>query len=292
MSVPASYAFVIMVWSTTPLMIQWSIETMTPIESITLRMLISLVIMTVITPLIGVRSMAWRENWKLYLAASIGICPAMPLVYLGAQYLPSGLVSLLFGLSPFFVGLLSGILLSDRSMTSGRYLALGVAIIGLATICMDGSEIGEQGLLGVFYLLAAVALFSISSIYVKRYAAKVHPAQQLWGTLCISSIALVLLWFFFDRDLPEPFTTKSLSALLYLSSVGSVLGFLGYFYLIKRISVNLVSLIPLIAPVIAIYLGYSLNGESITLRIIIGSALVLCGLGLFNIFRPKKSVDR
>lgn len=287
MSVPASYAFVVMVWSTTPLMIQWSIETMTPIESITLRMLISLVIMTIAAPIVGVRSMVWRKNWKLYLAASIGICPAMPLVYLGAQHLPSGLVSLLFGLSPFFVGLLSGPLLSDRSMTLGRYFALGIAITGLAAICMDGSDIGEKWMLGVFYLLAAVAFFSVSSIYVKRYAAQVHPAQQLWGTLCISSIVLLLLWFFFDRDLPDPFTTKSLSALLYLSSVGSVLGFLAYFYLIKRISVNLVALIPLITPVIAIYLGHSLNGENFSQRIIIGSSLVLLGLVVFNLFGPR-----
>ena len=290
MSVPASYAFVVLVWSTTPLMIQWSIETMTPLASITLRMLISLVIMTITAPLFGVRGIDISKNWKLYLAAAIGICPAMPLVYLGAQYIPSGLVSLLFGLSPFLVGLLSGPLLSDNSMNPRRYLSLGIATLGLVVICMDGQTLGDQAILGVFYLLAAVVFFSISSIYVKRYAAKVHPAQQLWGTLCLSGLALVFLWVLFDRSLPQPFTARSLSALLYLSSVGSVLGFIGYFYLIKRISVNLVALIPLITPVIAIYLGYSLNGEDITQRIIIGSALVLFGLMLFNLFGSKKQI--
>ena len=291
MSVSATYAFVILVWSTTPLMIQWSSATMTPIASITLRILISLVILTAIAPFWGVRvwekaSLNLRVNWKLYLASGFGICPCMPLVYLGAQYIPSGLVSVLFGLSPFFVGVLSATMLNDRSMTLGRYFALGVATTGLVVIFIDGRDLGTQAYIGILLLLASVAMFALSSILVKRYAANVHPIQQLWGSLSVASIGLLLWWLAFDTNLPGAFTTKSLWSLLYLGSVGSVLGFLGYFYLIQRISVNLVSLIPLITPAAAIWLGYALNGESLTQRLILGSGLILLGLALFNRCRP------
>ena len=170
MSVPATYAFVVVIWSTTPLMIQWSSATMSPIESITLRMLISLAIMTVVAPAMGVRGLDLHKNWKLYLAAGLGICPAMPLVYMGAQYIPSGLVSVLFGLSPFFVGLLSGVLLGDTNMTLGRYIALAVATTGLAVIFIDGKDLGSDAYIGIVMLLLAVMVFAISSIYVKRFS--------------------------------------------------------------------------------------------------------------------------
>lgn len=290
MSVPATYAFVILVWSTTPLMIQWSSATMTPIESITLRMLISLAIMVVAAPLAGVRTFDWAKNWKLYLAAAVGICPAMPLVYLGSQYIPSGLVSVLFGLSPFLVGLMSSTILKDNSMTLGRYFALGVATVGLMVIFIDGKDLGAQAYIGIALLLGAVAVFSVSSIFVKRYSAEVNPMQQLLGTLCLSCIALVVWWALFDRGMPGEFTTKSLLSLLYLGSVGSVLGFLGYFYLIQRISINLVTLIPLITPAMALWLGYSLNGEALTTRLLVGSGLIVVGLALFNQFRPRRVV--
>lgn len=290
MSVPATYAFVVLIWSTTPLMIQWSSATMTPIESITLRMLISLAIISVAAPLAGVRTLSMAKNWKLFLAAAIGICPAMPLVYLGAQYIPSGLVSVLFGLSPFLVGIMSSVLLNDQSMTLGRYLALGVATAGLMVIFIDGRDLGAEAYVGILLLLGAVVVFSVSSIFVKRYAAKVHPMQQLWGSLILACIALLAWWALFDRGMPGEFTTRSLLSLLYLGSAGSVLGFLGYFYLIQRISVNLVALIPLITPAAALWLGFTLNGEELTARLLLGSALIVLGLALFNWFRPRRVI--
>ena len=295
MSVPATYALVIVIWSTTPLMIQWSSATMTPIESITLRILISLAIATVAAPFWGVRvweikSLEWDKNWKLYLASGFGICPCMPLVYLGSQYIPSGLVSVLFGLSPFIVGILSATMLNDRSMTLGRYFALGLATTGLAVIFIDGKDLGDQAYLGILLLICAVALFALSSILVKRYASDVKPMQQLLGSLSVASVLLLIWWGAFDRGLPVDFTTKSLLSLLYLGSAGSVLGFLGYFYLMQRISVNLVTLIPLITPAVALWLGYSLNGEELTTRLLVGSALIVFGLALFNRFRPRRVV--
>ena len=266
---------------------------MTPIESITLRIFISLAIVLATAPFFGVRfwdikSLDLRQNWKLYLASGLGICPCMPLVYLGAQYIPSGLVSVLFGLSPFIVGVLSATMLSDRSMTLGRYFALGVAATGLAVIFTVDKDMGERAYLGISLLLGAVTLFALSSVFVKRYAHEVKPMQQLLGSLSVASVLLLIWWGVFDRGLPGEFTTRSLLALLYLGSVGSVLGFIGYFYLIQRISINLVTLIPLITPVLAIWLGYALNGENLTQRLIVGSALILAGLALFNRFRPKK----
>lgn len=293
MSVPATYAFVIVIWSSTPLMIQWSSATMTPIESITLRILISLAIAVVAAPFWGVRiwekgSLELGTNWKLYLASGFGICPCMPLVYMGSQYIPSGLVSVLFGLSPFLVGLMSAVMLGDRTMTLGRYLALGVATTGLAVIFIDGKEMGSQAYLGICLLLVAVLFFSLSSILVKRYAAEVKPIKQLVGSLSVASVLLIAWWALFDRGLPGEFTQKSFWSLIYLASAGSVLGFLGYFYLMQRISVNLVTLIPLITPALAIWLGFALNGENLTQRLVVGSALILFGIALFNKFRPRR----
>ena len=288
MSIPAAYAFVVLVWSTTPLAIQWSSSTMSPLTSVTLRMLCSLAIVVILALATGIRSLDVRQNWKLYLASAMGICPAMPLVYLGAQYIPSGLVSVFFGLSPFLVGLLSSSIAGDRSMTGGRYVALFFALAGLATIFYRGEELGVGASFGIGCLLLAVCFFSLSSLLVKRYAGRVQLLQQLWGSLGVACVLLSLVWLIFDRSMPDSFTATSFWSLAYLAVVGSVLGFMGYFYLIQRISVNLVSLIPLITPALALWLGFFLNNETLSAHVIGGSALILLGLGLFNHFRPKK----
>jgi len=286
--VASIYLFVVLLWSTTPLAIQWSIETMSPATSVTLRMFLSLAIILLAAPALGVSGLDIRRHWKLYLASAFGICPSMPLVYLAAQQVPSGLISVVFGLSPFLVGLLSGVIAGERSMTAGRYLALFVALSGLIWIFIDSLAEGVSGLVGLLLLLAGMASFAVSGPLVKRYVSDVSPPPQLLGSLLFASVMLMCWWLAFDRSLPGTFTARSFWSLVYLAVIGSVLGFMGYFYLIRRISVNLVALIPLITPALALWWGFLFNDESLTPHLLGGSALILLGLGLFNHFRPRR----
>ena len=70
--------------------------------------------------------------------------------------------------------------------------------------------------------------------------------------------------------------------------MGSVLGFLGYFYLLRRISATAVSLIPMITPVAAVLLGVWLNAETLGLYVYVGIACILMGLWLFRYFEVTR----
>jgi len=61
---------------------------------------------------------------------------------------------------------------------------------------------------------------------------------------------------------------------------GSALGFTLYFYLLKKMEANRVSLITLLTPVLALILGSSLNGEVISMDVLLGSSLIVFGLVL------------
>ena len=75
----------------------------------------------------------------------------MPLIYWASQYIPSGLISVLFGLSPFFVALLAAVLLGDRSLGGRHYLALILAL-------------GSSLLTGTGLILAGLALFNAGKV--------------------------------------------------------------------------------------------------------------------------------
>jgi drug/metabolite transporter (DMT)-like permease len=68
------------------------------------------------------------------------------------------------------------------------------------------------------------------------------------------------------------------AAIVYLGFFGSVIGFALYYYVIKHLEASKVALITLLTPVIALLLGNLLNGETIGLRLWLGTALILCGL--------------
>jgi len=61
-----------------------------------------------------------------------------------------------------------------------------------------------------------------------------------------------------------------------------VLGFVLFFYILKHVEVSRVSLITLITPVIALFLGYALNNEILNATVWIGTAMIMLGMSFYQ----------
>jgi len=64
-------------------------------------------------------------------------------------------------------------------------------------------------------------------------------------------------------------------ALLYLIVAGSIIGYTAYLWLIHRESPTKVGTYAYVNPVVAVLVGYFLGGESLDLRTVLGTLLVL-----------------
>jgi len=100
MSIPAAYIGIILIWSTTPLAIKWSGESAGFLAGVSLRMFISVLVCAVIMSFMSRRLQWHRQALKVYFVASIGIFGSMMSVYWGAQFVESGLIAVIFGLTP------------------------------------------------------------------------------------------------------------------------------------------------------------------------------------------------
>ena len=76
------------------------------------------------------------------------------------------------------------------------------------------------------------------------------------------------------------FTTRTTVALLYLSTIGAVGGFVAYTYALRHLPVSFVSLYAYINPVIAVALGVLVLHEPFTWRMAIAAALVFAGVAV------------
>ncbi len=88
----------------------------------------------------------------------------------------------------------------------------------------------------------------------------------------------LLTWLIFDGHVPEQIPAQAGMAMLYLGVFGSALGFTLYFFLLKKLEANRVSLITLLTPVLALMIGQTLNGEIISVEVLFGSSLIVLGL--------------
>ncbi len=236
--------------------------------------------------------MPWHARARgAYFAAGAGIYGAMLLVYWGAQFVPSGWIAVVFGLSPLLTSILSAFWLAEGGLTPIKATGLILGIGGLAMIFGSGAEVGPQVRLGVIAVLLSTLLHAISAIWVRRLSANIPALAVTGGGLGVAVPAFIVTWFVFDGVWPELLPDRTRLAIVYLALFGSVLGFVGYFYLLRRLDAVRVNLVTLVTPVLALLLGHSLNGEAILSTVWFGTALIVCGLGLHQ-WGPVRSDNR
>lgn len=278
MSVPAAYLSIILIWSTTPLAIQWSATGDGFLFPVMSRMAIGLTICVLLLAVFRIR-MPWHREARLtYLAAGLGIFGTMLCVYWGARYISSGLVALLFGLTPIFTSIAALFWLDERSFSASKIIGTLLGLMGLAVIFGSGLSLGEHAMAGIVVVLLAVLLQSLSLVWVKRIGAAIPAMAVTSGALMLVAPMFLLSWAIFDGTLPLSIAPRAGWSIIYLGIFGSVLGFNFYFYVIKLMEAGQIALITLITPVSALLLGQVLNGEKIQTGIWIGTACILCGL--------------
>ncbi len=284
MPVSAAYLAVVLIWSTTPLGIVWSSESVSPTLAVTARMLIALVLGLLIVIFNRKIHLPWhKQALKLYLFSSVGIFGGMLFAYFAARYISSGLMSLVFGLAPILSGLMAQKILNEPKFTKIKRLAMLVSISGLAIVCSANLALGEEAYIGLMLIFCAVVFFSLSGVMVKSIEINIHPVATTVGSLIFCVPFFALVWLIFDGTLPvETWQVRSIWAIIYLGVFGSLIGFVAYFFVLQKLNASTVSLITMITPILAICLGAFLNNEFISLRILLGAILVMFGLWIFQ----------
>lgn len=282
MSVPSAYLGVIIIWSTTPLAILWSSQEAGFIFGVTSRMVIGALLALIVAALLG-SGLAWhRSALKAYVAASVGIYGGMITVYWAAQFIPTGWISVIFGLSPLFTALMASIWLEDEKLNRSKVTGMLMGLTGLAIIFGTSFSLDEQAAWGVAGMLASVIIHCASAVWIKRIDAEIPAIVMTSGGLLFAAPLFMITWVLSGSELPSALSSRTLGAIGYLALLGSVLGFALYYYVLKQVEATRVALLTLVTPLCALVLGNILNSEPITFEILAGSMLILSGLATFE----------
>jgi drug/metabolite transporter (DMT)-like permease len=280
--VASVYLLVVVIWSTTPLGIVWSSESVHPSMAVLLRMLIAVILGAIVIGFKKIDIPTHKTALKLYSYSALGIFGGMSSAYMAARYLPSGVMSLIFGLAPLISGLIARKILDEPRFSGLRKIALSVAFVGLAVVCSDNLIIAKGNWLGLVCILASVIFFSLSGVLVKSVKLQINPLATTIGALTMTLPGFIAVWFIADGSLPiQQWQPRAIYSILYLGIFGSLIGFVAYYYILQKLEASTVALVTLMTPVIAMLFGAFLNQEVLTDKILAGALLVMLGLGLF-----------
>ena len=276
------FAFVatVVIWGTTPLAIAWSAAELHPMLAALLRMVLAVTLGLPILAFTGLHLPRHGHAWRNYALGSIGIFGAMALTYFSTLHIPTGLVSLMFGLSPLTTGLIAWLLRYEAGFSRLQLIAVFVTVGGFSLIVLGNGDYLQTSMAWVMISFLATLLFSLSSVMVKQFGTSLHPMQQGVGSMLVAIPGYALAWLVMAPEitLPIALNQRTLGALLYLSIMASLVGFYSFFYLLKALPSRTAALVTLAAPVIGLLLGHWLNAEPLNLRTITGAAIVLAGL--------------
>lgn len=282
MSVPLAYIGIILIWSTTPLAIKWSGESAGFLFGVSARMFISVLVCAIIMSFMSRRLQWHRQAIKAYFISSIGIFGSMMSVYWGAQFVESGLISVVFGLTPIATGLFAILFLKEEAFSFVKGVGLILGLAGISIIFLRGVSFSSISVLGIGAIVFAMLLHSGSTVWMKQVQADLKALDAVYGGLLVSLPMYAISWLLLDQHWPESLSYRSLLSISYLGIMGSVVGFTLFFYVLKNISASRVGLIPLLTPVIALVLGSELNNEVIPFMVWIGAGLILIGMSVYQ----------
>ncbi len=284
MSLPAAFVSVILIWSTTPLAIKWSTVGIGSSFAVLSRMVVSVLVCALVLAVLRIRFPMHRRARLSYLVSGLSMFGAMSLTYWAAQYVSSGMISVMYGLSPLITSFAAMLWLKEESLTTAKLIGMLLGITGLVLVFRGGLGLGDGALIGLVALLVAVTSQSLGLVWIKHIGDDSPPVATTLGALLVGLPLFFIVWWITDGHLPDmangAIAGRAIAATLYLATIGSVLGFLLYYYMIKHMEAGRIALIALITPVLALLLGHGLNHEEVLPHVWLGTVFILFGLGV------------
>ena len=279
------------VWGTTYLGIRVAVETIPPWFVTSIRQGVAAIIVFVM--ILYKKELSWIGwgNFKIQFVLSIlMLVVANSFTTIAEQTLPSGLTSIMSAMSPVIVFVGSLIIGLQKPNYKG-FIGVVLGFTGVVFIFRNGlSDILDPNYkTGIFFLSIAIISWSIAVLYSKRHSHQSNNITlNLFYQFTIATVIQLVFAFVFSSDTNvNDWSFRSVFATLYLAIFGSVITFFAYFYALKKVSAVRVSVLNYVNTIIAIFLGWLLLDEVITVDFIIAALLIMTGVFIINYKRKQ-----
>ena len=204
---------------------------------------------------------------------------------------PSGIAGLIVTISPFYMVGVEALLPGGAAL---HLPTIGGMVIGLAGAALlfspdPGTHAFDHKLvIGFLALQIGMAGWSFGSIIQRRHAGKAHPVvaggvQQLAAGLAMIPVALA------TGNLTVHWNTRGVTAILYLVTFGSLVGYSAFVYAMDRLPVAIVSVYPYVNAVVAVALGWLFYREPFGIRETVSMVVIFAGVAAVKRYSQKPS---
>jgi drug/metabolite transporter (DMT)-like permease len=264
---------VYIIWGSTYLFIAIAGETIPALLAVSTRFIAAGGIMAAIV--------LWRGGSLRIGRRELGSCVLVGLLLPGANAvlfyaerdIPTGIASLIIASVPLWVVLLR--LAAGEKLRGAALAGVGVGFIGVAVLLQPAGASSKTGF--ALCLLSAV-MWSVGSFAAARITMPADPFTSTTYEMLVGGFVMLPLGLLL-ADSFSP-STASILAWVYLVTIGSVVGYTAYTWLLHHAPLGTVSTYAYVNPVVAIILGVLFRDESLSKQVIVGAAIVVASVAV------------
>jgi drug/metabolite transporter (DMT)-like permease len=270
-------------WGSSYLFIKIGVETLTPFTLVAARLAIGALL------LIGVVAVArepiprsLRTYAHLVVMSVFSIVLPFSLITWAEQSVASSLAAILTATVPLFVIVIAALALRDEPMTVNRVVGLAIGFAGVVVLTGGGAPGGAGEPLALIALIGAAVSYATGAVYARRTITGLRPMMPAVFQVTFALVISAGLALVFERPFEVRPSGEAIVSVVWLGVLGSGLAYLAFFRLLRTWGATRTSLVAYVMPVVGIVLGTLVAHESVDLRIVAGTLLVIGGIALVN----------
>ena len=216
------------------------------------------------------------------------------LVTVAEEEVPSGLAALLIASVPLWVILLRGTFGGERIPTT-TLLSVAVGLVGVGLLVLPGDRPEGAPLGWSLVVVLAAVLWASGSFAANRLerppdllAATAWQMLLGGGAMVVAGLAVGEAGELRLADV----SLDSASAFVFLIFVGSIAAFTAYNWLLRNVAISTVATYAFVNPVIAVFLGWLILSEEITLFVVLGTAVIVAAVAFVVLSTAEKAPGR
>jgi drug/metabolite transporter (DMT)-like permease len=269
-----------LIWGSTWVVIKGGLRDLPPLTSAGARFVVAALIMVAVSAAFGRREGGRNPPvWLWVVQGTTNFAISYGIVYHAETVLPSGLVSLLWGVYPMLQALSGHWFLDGERLGPRQWAGFAVGLAGLFLLFRtDLRTFGAGGVPTALLLFLSPIAVAFGTTLVKRFGGGVSSTTLNRNGMLVGAALLTAVAAVSERDAAASWTTPAIASILYLAIVGTVLTFSLYFWLLRFAPAHRMALIAYVTPAIALFLGWVFADEPVTASTLAGAGFILAGV--------------
>ncbi|WP_439887681.1 DMT family transporter [Pseudomonas sp. MBLB4123] len=275
------YLLTVLIWGTTWIAIKLQVGEVAVAASIAYRFALAAAVLFAVLLLSGRLQRVDGRGQLICLAQGLCLfCLNFLCFYTASQWIPSGLVAVIFSTATLWNALNARLFFKQRiaaKVLAGGALGLGGLLLLFWPQVADHPA-SRESLLGIGLALLGTLCFSAGNMLssLQQKAGLKPLTSNAWGML-YGAVMLAAICLVSGTPFAFEWSTRYVGSLLYLAIPGSVIGFTAYLTLVGRLGPERAAYCTVLFPVVALNISVFAEGYQWSAPALLGLALVMLG---------------